>query len=124
MKHYFLNGFGNAVVKAVDVDFITLFLIHLSLLDSPYEIEVGFNFGKGRPIYEINDVFSKSTPEQKLELMFFVAFTGCGITFWFFDISKCTFMQEHMVSEWINYKKRTTLSWTLDKDKENNFNMI
>lgn len=81
MKHYFLNGFGNAVVKAVDVDFITLFLIHLSLLDSPYEIEVGFNFGKGRPIYEINDFFSKSTPEQKLELMFFVAFTGCGITF-------------------------------------------
>ena len=30
-----------------------------------------------------------------------------------------------MVSEWINYKKkRTALSYTLDKEKENNFNLI
>ena len=48
VKHCFLNGFRNIVVKTVDTDVVTLLLAHLSLLDSPYEIEVDFIFGKDR----------------------------------------------------------------------------
>ena len=48
VKHCLLNGFRNIVVKTVDTDVVTLLLAHLSLLDSPYEIEVDFIFGKDR----------------------------------------------------------------------------
>ena len=54
VKHCLLNGFRNIVVKTVDTDVVTLG--HLSLLDSPYEIEVDFNFGKDRRFYKINDI--------------------------------------------------------------------
>ena len=48
VKHCILNGFRNIVVKTVDTDVVTLLLAHLSLLNSSYEIEVDFNFGKDR----------------------------------------------------------------------------
>ena len=57
-------------------------------LNSPYKIEVDFNFGKDRRIYYINDICSRITPEQQLALMFFFTFTVCDITCSFFDISK------------------------------------
>ena len=57
------NDFRNIVVKTVDTDVITLLLAHLSLLDSPYEIDVDFNFGKDRKFYKINDICSRITPE-------------------------------------------------------------
>ena len=63
VKHCFLNDFRNIVVKTVDTDVITLLLAHLSLLDSPYEIDVDFNFGKDRKFYKINDICSRITPE-------------------------------------------------------------
>ena len=64
VKHCVLNGFRNIVVKTVDTDVVTLLLAHLSLLDSPYKIEVDFNFGKDRRFYKINDICSRNTPEQ------------------------------------------------------------
>ena len=88
VKHCLLNGFRNTVVKAVVTDIVTLLLAHLSLLDSPYEIEVDFNFGKGRRFYKINNICTRITPKQQLALMFFFTFTGCDITSSFFDISK------------------------------------
>ena len=71
LKHFLLNVFRNIVVKTVDTDVVTLLLDHLSLLDSPYKIEVDFNFGKDRRFYKINDICSKITTEQQLSLMFF-----------------------------------------------------
>ena len=72
VKHYLLNGFRNIVVKTVDTDVVTLLLTHLfTILDSPYKIEVDFNFGKDRGFYKINDICSRITPEQQLSLMFF-----------------------------------------------------
>ena len=90
VKYCLLNGFRNIVVKTVDTDVVTLLLAHLSLLDSPYEIEVDFNFGKDRRLYKINDICSRITPEQQLALSFFFTFTGCDIASSFFDISKST----------------------------------
>ena len=62
VKHCLLNGFRNIVVKTVDIDVVTLLLAHLSLLDSPYEIEVDLNFGKDRRFYKINDICSIIAP--------------------------------------------------------------
>ena len=56
MKHCPLNGFRNFVVKTVDTDIMTLVLAHLSIIDSTYETEVDFNFGKDRIFIKINDV--------------------------------------------------------------------
>ena len=89
VKHCLLNGFRNIVVKTVDTDVVTLLLAHLSLLNSPYEIEVDFNFGKDR-FYKINDICSRITSDQQLALLFFFTFTGWDITSSFFDISKST----------------------------------
>ena len=86
MKHCLLNGFRNIVVKTIDTDVVTLLLAHLSLLDSPYEIEVDFNFGKDGRFYKINDICSVITPEQQLALLLFFTFTSCDITSSFFDI--------------------------------------
>ena len=91
VKHCLLNDFRNIAIKIVDTDIVTLLLDILSLLDSPYEIEVEFKFGKDRRFYEgfkINDICSRITPEQQLALMFFFTFTGCDITSLFYDISK------------------------------------
>ena len=90
VKHYLLNAFRNIVVKTVDTDVITLLLPHLCLLDSPYEIEVHFSFGKDRRLYKINDICSRITPEQQLALVFFCIFTGRDITSSFYDILKST----------------------------------
>ena len=65
VKHCLLNDFRNIVLKQVDTDVVTLLPAHLSLLDLPYEIEVDFNFGKGRKFYKINNISSITTPEQK-----------------------------------------------------------
>ena len=88
VKHCLLNGFRNIVVKTVDTDVITLLLSHRCLLDSPYEIEIDFNFGKDRRFYKINDICSRITPEKQLALMFFCTFTSRDITSSFFDISR------------------------------------
>ena len=97
VKHCLLNGFRNVVVKTVDTDVVTLLLAHLSLLNSPYEIEVDFNFGKDRRFYKINDICSRITSEQQLALLFFFTFTGWNITSLFFDIKK--YLVECMVPE-------------------------
>ena len=97
VKHCLLNGFRNVVVKTVDTDVVTLLLAHLSLLNSPYEIEVDFNFGKDRMFYKINDTCSRITSEQQLALLFFFTFTGWNITSLFFDIKK--YLVECMVPE-------------------------
>ena len=62
VRHCLLNGFRSIVVKTVDTDVVTLLLAHLSLLDSPCEIEVDFNFGKDRRFYKINEICSRITP--------------------------------------------------------------
>ena len=90
VKHCLLNGFRNIVVKTVDTDVVTLLLAHLSLLDSPYEIEVDINFGKDRRHYKINDICWRITPKQEFALLFFFTFTGCDIISSLFDISKST----------------------------------
>ena len=90
MKHCLLNGFRNIIVKTVDLDVITPLLAHLSLLDSPKEIDVDFYFGKDRRFYKINDIFLRIRPEQQLASMFLFTFTGCDITSLFFNISKST----------------------------------
>ena len=56
VKHCPLNGFRNIVVKTVDTDVVILLQVNLSLLDSPYEIEVDFNFEKDRIFYKINNI--------------------------------------------------------------------
>ena len=52
------------MVKTVDTDVVTLLLAHLSLHDSPYEIEVDFIFGKDKRFYKV--FFKRMT------------LTGCG----------------------------------------------
>ena len=80
VKHCLFNDFRNIVVKTVDTDAVTLLLAHLFLLDSPYDIENDFNFGKDRRFYKINDIFSRIAPEQQLSLMCFFTLTVFGIT--------------------------------------------
>ena len=123
MKHCLLNGFRNVVVKTVDTDVVTLLLAHLSLLDSPYETEVDFNFGKDRRFYKINDICSRITPEQQLALLFFFTFTGCDITSSFFDISKSTWWNVWCQNAYIT-ETFTKLSWTPDKVEENDLSLI
>ena len=89
VKNCLLNSFRNLVVQTVDTNVLTLLLAHLSLLDSPYEIEVDFNFGKDR-FYKINDICSRITSDQQLALLFFFTFTGWDIASSFFDRSKST----------------------------------
>ena len=113
VKHCLLNGFRNIVVKTVDTDVVTLLLAHLSLLDSPYEIEVDFNFGKERRFYKINDICSRITPEPQLALLFFFTFAGYDITSLFFDISKSTWRNVWCQIPYIT-ETFTTLSWTPD----------
>ena len=122
VKHFLLNVFRNIVVKTVDTDVVTLLLGHLSLLDSPYKIEVDFNFGKDRRFYKINDICSKITTEQQLSLMFFFTFTGCDITSSFFDISKSTWWNVWCQNAYIT-ETFTKLSWTPDKVEENHLNL-
>ena len=111
VKHCHLSGFRKVVIKTVDTDVITLLLAHLSLLDPPYEMEVDFNFGKDRKFYNINDICSRITPEQRLALMFFFTFTGCDITSSFYDISKCTWWNVWCQNTFIT-ETFTKLSWT------------
>ena len=90
-KHCLLNHHRNILVKTINIDVITMLTMllgHLSLLDSPYEIEVNFKFGKNRKFF--NDACPNITPEQQLAFMFFLTFTGCGNTSSLFDISKNT----------------------------------
>ena len=61
MKHCLLNCFRNFAVKTGDIDVVTLLLVHLSILNSPYEIEADFNFGKGGRFYKVNDICSRTT---------------------------------------------------------------
>ena len=89
VQHCLLNGFRNIVVKTVDINVVTLLLAHPSLLDSTYEREVDFNFGRDR-FYKINNIRSRITPEQQLALMFFFTFIGCDITSCLIDTSKST----------------------------------
>ena len=62
-KHCLVDVFRNIVVKTVDTNVKTLLLAYQSLLNSPYEIEVDFNFGKDR-FYKINDICPRITPWQ------------------------------------------------------------
>ena len=50
-------------VKHCLLSVVTLLLAHLSLINSPYEIEVNFNFGKDRRFYKINNICSIITPK-------------------------------------------------------------
>ena len=50
-------------VKHCLLSVVTLLLAHLSLINSPYEIEVDFNFGKDRRFYKINNICSIITPK-------------------------------------------------------------
>ena len=100
-----------------------LILAHLSLLDSPHEIEVDFNFGKDGRFYKINDNCSRITPEQQLALMLFFTFTGCDITSWFFNISWSTWWNEWCQNAYIT-ETFTKLSWAPDKVEENDLNLI
>ena len=50
-------------VKHCLLSVVTLLLAHLSLINSPYEIEVDFNFGKDRRFYKINNIYSIITPK-------------------------------------------------------------
>ena len=83
-----LNGFRNFVVKTVDTDIMTLVLAHLSIINSTYETEVDFNFGKDRIFIKVNDVCPGITQEQQLKFMFVFPFTCCNIKSLFFSISK------------------------------------
>ena len=123
VKHCLLNGFRNIAVKTVDTNVVTLLIAHLSLLDSPYGIEIDFNFRKDRRFYKINDICSRITPEQQLSLMSFFTFSGCDITFSFFDISKSTRWNVCCQNAYIT-ETLTKLSWTLDKVEENDLYLI
>ena len=123
VKHCLLNGFRNIIVKTIDTDVVTLLQAHLSLLDSPYEIEVDFNFGKDGKFYKINDICSRITPEQQLALLLFFTFTSCDITSSFFDISKSTWWNVWCQNPYIT-ETFTKLSWTPDKVEENDLNLI
>ena len=123
VKHCLLNGFRNIVIKTVDTDFVTLLLVHLSLLDSPYKIEVDFDFGKDRRFYKTNNICSRITPEQQLALLFFFNITGCDITSLFFDISKSTWWNGWCQNPYITATS-TNLSWTPNKVEENDLNLI
>ena len=46
VRYCLLNSFRNIVIKTADTDVLTLLLAHLSLVDSPYKIEVDFTFDK------------------------------------------------------------------------------
>ena len=119
VKHCLLNGFTNIVVKTVDTNVVTLLLAHLSVLDSPYKIEVDFNFGKDRRFYLINAICLRITPEPKLSLLFFFfTFTGCDITSSFFDISKSTWWNVWCQNAYVT-ETFTKLSLTPDKVEEN-----
>ena len=50
-------------VKHCLLSVVTLLLAHLSLINSPYEIEVNFNFGRDRRFYKINNICSIITPK-------------------------------------------------------------
>ena len=50
-------------VKHCLLSVVTLLLAHLSLINSLYEIEVDFNFGKDRRFYKINNICSIITPK-------------------------------------------------------------
>ena len=114
VKHCFLSGFRNIAVKTVDTDLVTLLLAHLPLLDSPYEMEVDFTFGKDR-FYTINNICIRMTPEQQLAfLFFFFTFTGCNITSSFFGISKSTWWNIWCQNAFVT-ETFTKLSWTPEK---------
>ena len=66
MKHCLLGTFRNFLVKTVDTDVIKLLLAHPSLLNSPHETEVDFNFGKDRRFYKIKVICSRITHENSL----------------------------------------------------------
>ena len=123
VRYCLLNGFRNIVVKTVDTDVLTLLLAHLSLVNSPYKIEVDFNFGKYRGFYKINDICCRITPEQQLALLFFFTFTGCDITSSFFDMSKSTWWNVWCQNSYIT-ETFTKLSWKPDKVEENDLNLI
>ena len=50
-------------VKHCLLSVVALLLAHLSLINSPYETEVDFNFGKDRRFYKINNICSIITPK-------------------------------------------------------------
>ena len=123
VKNCLLNSFRNLVVQTVDTNVLTLLLAHLSLLDSPYEIEVDINFGKDRRHYKINDICWRITPKQEFALLFFFTFTGCDIISSLFDISKSTWWNVWHQNAYIT-ETFTKLSWTPDKVEENDLNLI
>ena len=107
VKHCLLNGFRNIVVKTVDTNVVILLLAHLFLLDSPYKIEVDFNFGKDRWFYKINDICSRITPKQQLALLFFFTYTGC-------DITSCFLTYQRVLSGMNGARTPTSLKLSLN----------
>ena len=123
VKHCLLNDFTNIVVKTVDTNVVTLLLAHLFLLDSLYDIDNDFNFGKDRRFYKINNIFSRIAPDQQLSLMCFFTLTVFDITSSFFNISKSTWWKEWCQNACLT-KTFTKLSWVPDKVEENDLNLI
>ena len=119
VKHCLLNGFTKIVVNRPNTDVITLLLTDLSLFDSPYKIDVDFNFGKGKRFYMISNICSRITPDQQSTLIFY--------WLWFyilvFDISKSIWWNVSWQNAYI-IEIFTKLSWTLDNVRENNQNVI
>ena len=107
-------------LKKFDTEVATLLLY---LLNSPYEIEVEFNFRKDRRFYTINDICSWITPEQQLALIFSFTFTGCDITSSFTDISNSTCWNVWCQNAYIN-ETFTKLSWIPDKEEGSDLNQI
>ena len=99
-------------------------LVRTSFLDSSYESVVGFNFEK-RETFTRWTMFSQEVQQRrKLELIFFVRIYRLWYLLISWHIKVCKHAGTHGVREHIFQRKFTTLSWEVDREKENNLNLV
>ena len=100
-----------------DIDDETLLLAHLSLIDSPYKIEVDFTFDKTEGFTRLM-IFAQEWHLSNNLHAFFFTFTGCNHILIFWHRWKVWCQNAYIT------KTFTKLSWTPDKVKEKDFNYV